>query len=203
MDSGWFKEARKTRIYIFREAKVSAISQATVILPPITRKEMQNKYTTARLVLDNVAPGDAEFILRLVNTAGWLRFIGDRNIRTPEDARAYVQKILDSPHQHYWVVRLREENIPAGIITLLKRDYLEHHDIGFAFLPEYGGKGYAYEAAVAVLDDTINDPAHNAILAITMADNSSSIKLLTQLGLRFEREMTVGEEVLLVHGVQR
>ena len=203
MDSGWFKEARKTRIYIFREAKVSAISQATVILPPITRKEMQNKYTTARLVLDNVAPGDAEFILRLVNTAGWLMFIGDRNIRTPEDALAYVQKILDSPHQHYWVVRLREENIPAGIITLLKRDYLEHHDIGFAFLPEYGGKGYAYEAAVAVLDDTINDPAHNAILAITMADNSSSIKLLKQLGLRFEREMTVGEEVLLVHGVQR
>ena len=84
---------RRTRIYIFREAKVSAISQATVILPPITRKEMQNKYTTARLVLDNVAPGDAEFILRLVNTAGWLRFIGDRNIRTAEDARAYVQKI--------------------------------------------------------------------------------------------------------------
>ena len=203
MDSGWFKEARETRIYIFREAKVNAISQATVILPPITRKEMQNKYTTARLVLDNVAPVDAEFILRLVNTAGWLRFIGDRNIRTAEDARAYVQKILDSPHQHYWVVRLREENIPAGIITLLKRDYLEHHDIGFAFLPEYGGKGYAYEAAVAVLDDTINDPAHNAILAITMADNSSSIKLLKQLGLRFEREMTVGEEVLLVHGVQR
>ena len=197
------QKVRRTRIYIFREAKVNAISQATVILPPITRKEMQNKYTTARLVLDNVAPGDAEFILRLVNTAGWLRFIGDRNIRTVEDARAYVQKILDSPHQHYWVVRLREENIPAGIITLLKRDYLEHHDIGFAFLPEYGGKGYAYEAAVAVLDDTINDPAHNAILAITMADNSSSIKLLKQLGLRFEREMTVGEEVLLVHGVQR
>ena len=194
---------RRTRVYIFIEAKVSAISSSAAILPPITRKEMQNKYTTARLVLDNVAPGDAEFILRLVNTAGWLRFIGDRNIRTPEDARAYVQKILDSPHQHYWVVRLREENIPAGIITLLKRDYLEHHDIGFAFLPEYGGKGYAYEAAVAVLDDTINEPAHNAILAITMADNSSSIKLLKQLGLRFEREMTVGEEVLLVHGVQR
>ena len=182
---------------------------------------MQNKYTTARLVLDNVAPGDAEFILRLVNTAGWLRFIGDRNIRTVEDARAYVQKILDSPHQHYWVVRLREENIPAGIITLLKRDYLEHYDVGFAFLPEYAGRGYAHEAAVCamndminehahsailattVLDDTINDPAHNAILAITMADNSSSIKLLKQLGLRFEREMTVGEEVLLVHGVQR
>jgi RimJ/RimL family protein N-acetyltransferase len=161
---------------------------------------MHNHYTTDRLELDSITLEDAEFILALVNTAGWLRFIGDRKIRTAEDARVYIQKIIEKPDQHYWVARLREENIPVGIITFLKRDYLEHYDIGFAFLPEYAGKGYAYEAAASVLYDVINDPTHKIILATTVKENSSSIKLLEKLGLRFEQEIRVDEEPLSVYG---
>ena len=164
---------------------------------------MRTHYTTDRLLLDSLTSDDAEFILELVNTAGWLRFIGDRNIRTVDDARAYVQRILDNPHQQYRVARLRGENTPIGVITLIKKDYLEHHDIGFAFLPEYAGKGYAYEAAVSVLKDVINDPAHSTILATTVKDNSSSIKLLEKLGLRFEKEIKVADMQLFVYAVSR
>lgn len=95
------------------------------------------------------------------------------------------------------------ENIPIGVITLIKKVYLDHHDIGFAFLPEYAGKGYAYEAAVSVLKDVINDPAHSTILATTVKDNSSSIKLLEKLGLRFEKEIKVADMQLFVYAVSR
>ena len=164
---------------------------------------MRTHYTTDRLLLDSLTSDDAEFILELVNTAGWLRFIGDRNIRTVDDARAYVQRILDNPHQQYRVARLRTENIPIGVITSIKKDYLEHHDIGFAFLPQYAGKGYAHEAAVSVMNDVMNDPAHKTILATTVKDNNSSIKHLERLGLRFEKQIKVADMQLLVYAVSR
>ena len=111
----------------------------------------QTSNTTKRLLLDPLSINDKDFILELVNTDGWKSFIGNRNINSQSVAAAYIQKIIENPDTNYWTVKIKETKIPIGIITFIKRDYLEHHDIGFAFLPEYFNKGYAFEAANAVL----------------------------------------------------
>lgn len=165
---------------------------------PITT--MQQYYTTQRLRLGWLDVADTDFIKELVNTPGWLQFIGDRNIHTQEEALAYVHRILNAPTVTYWVVRLREESTPVGIITFIKREYLQHYDIGFAFLPAYEGKGYAYEAVSVVLKDLAADPQHDHILATTIKENTRSVKLLEKLGLKFERVIEEGNETLMLYG---
>src|SRR5947199_5066293 len=102
---------------------------------------MLTNLTTERLSLNALAIEDTDFIQELVNTQGWLQFIGDRNVHSKEDAINYINKINSSPNIQYRVVRLTELQTPIGIISFIKRDYLEHFDIGFAFLPQYNGKG--------------------------------------------------------------
>jgi RimJ/RimL family protein N-acetyltransferase len=162
---------------------------------------MKTTYTTNRLVLSDLSPKDDGFILALVNTAGWIEFIGDRKVRTPEDASNYIQRILSNPDVHYRVVRSKEQNLPIGIVTLIKRDFLAHHDIGFAFLPEYSGKGFAYEATMALLEDLANDPKHSRILATTVKENVNSIKLLKKLGFRFEKEIENEKDQLCLYAM--
>lgn len=160
---------------------------------------MQNNISTQRLSLDLLTTSDDEFILELVNSRGWIEFIGDRNVHSKEDAIAYINKILHSPNIYYWVTRTRDSNTPTGIISFLKRDYLQHFDIGFAFLPEFMGKGYAYEAAKAVLSMVRTQPGYETVLATTIPGNESSIRLLTKLGLQFEKELLQGKEKLHVY----
>ena len=157
--------------------------------------------TTERLSLQALAIGDADFIKELVNTKGWLQFIGDRHIYSKEDAINYVNKINNSQNIHYWVVCLKKINVPIGIITFLKRNYLEYFDIGFAFLPQFNGEGYAYEAAKAVLSMVMSKPEHPTVLATTLPNNTNSIKLLNKLGLEFDREIEVGDEKLQVYSI--
>ncbi len=160
---------------------------------------MLTNITTERLSLNALAIEDADFIQELVNTKGWLQFIGDRKIHSTEEAISYINKINSSQNVHYWIVRLKEAHAPIGIITLIKRDYLEHFDIGFAFLPRYNGKGYAYEAAKAVLSGVSMMPEHAIVLATTLPGNVSSIRLLTKLGMHFDREIEEGIEKLHVY----
>jgi [ribosomal protein S5]-alanine N-acetyltransferase len=160
---------------------------------------MQTKITTERLSLDILLIDDFAFIRELVNTEGWLKFIGDRNIHSDEDAIKYIKKINDNTNFTYWVVRIKDTNVPIGIITLLKRDYLEYADIGFAFLPEYNGQGYAYEAAKEVLPAVSKKPDHKNVLAILSPENNRSITLLTKLGFHFEKEIEVAGELLHVY----
>jgi ribosomal-protein-alanine N-acetyltransferase len=155
--------------------------------------------TTQRLCLDALTTNDYEFIRELVNTEGWLRFIGDRNVHTDEDAIGYINKINSADNLTYWVVRLKETNTPIGIITFIKRNYLEHFDIGFAFLPKYNGKGYAFEAAREVLSILSSKPEYPVILATTLPANASSINLLIKLGLGFDKEIEVGNERLALY----
>ena len=162
---------------------------------------MFTNLTTQRLSLHTLAMEDVDFIQELVNTPGWLQFIGDRNIHSKEDAINYINKINSSLNIYYWVVRLTETRAPVGIISFIKREYLEYFDIGFAFLPQYSGKGYAYEAAKVVLTTIGSMPQHPTVLATTVPDNVSSIKLLTKLGLRFERELEEGGEQLHVYSI--
>ncbi len=161
---------------------------------------MKDSITTERLSIDFLKTGDESFILELVNTKGWLKFIGDRNVHSTEDAAAYIKKILSNPNIIYRVVRLKEGKFPIGIISFIKRDYLEHWDIGFAFLPAFEGHGYAFEAAKEVLLKAIKNPEHSNILATTLPENLSSIRLLNKLGLEFKKEMQVGNELLHVYG---
>ncbi|MGC4104332.1 MAG: GNAT family N-acetyltransferase [Ferruginibacter sp.] len=159
---------------------------------------MQQQYDTERLLLNTLTIHDTDFIFELVNTESWKRFIGDRHIHDKATAAAYVQKLVDNKNIVYWVASLKEEQVPVGVITLIKRDYLRHHDIGFAFLPGHSKKGYAFEAAAAVVNDIANDHNHTHLLATTLESNTNSISLLERLGLSFsEKILNNGEELLL------
>jgi len=98
---------------------------------------------TTRLHITSLNKEDNGFILELVNTPGWLKFIGNRNINTAEEASAYIERINNNKNIRYWVVRLVQDETAIGIVTLIKRDHLKYPDIGFAFLPQFGSKGYA------------------------------------------------------------
>jgi len=164
-----------------------------------TSNLMENRYITGRLIIEKLSGDDSAFIFNLLNTDGWLKFIGDRNVKSEIDAKTYIKKILGTENLHYWTVRLKDDLIPVGIVTFIKREYLNHHDIGFAFLPEYSKKGYAFEAATTILNDIIPDPAHTHILATTVKENTRSIRLLEKLGLRFEKEIENNNERLLLY----
>jgi RimJ/RimL family protein N-acetyltransferase len=144
---------------------------------------------TDRLSLRRLEAADAPFMLRLLNEPSFIRNIGDRGVRTEEAALRYT---LDGPVASYerhgyglYLVELKSTGEPAGICGLVKRDYLEHPDIGFAFLPEYWQQGYAFESAAAVKAHAFDVLRVPRLLAITSPGNTSSIRLLEKIGLGF------------------
>ncbi len=151
---------------------------------------------TGRMTLRRLTPADAPFIRELVNEPSWIRFIGDRGVRTDEDARAYLAKGPIAMYERYgfglWMCESRATREPLGICGLIKRDNLEDVDIGFAFLPRHWGQGFAHESAEAVLDYGRQVLELDRIVAITSPDNASSIRLLGKLGLKLERTFEMG-----------
>lgn len=146
---------------------------------------------TERLVLRRLNADDADFILELLNDPSFIRNIGDRGVRTTEDARRYI---ANGPVASYaqlgfglYLVELKESGTPIGICGLLKRESLEDVDIGFAFLPRFWSQGYAYESASAVMDYARKVLGLNRIVAVTAPDNQGSIKVLEKIGLRFKK----------------
>lgn len=146
---------------------------------------------THRLRLRRLCAGDAAFMCTLLNDAAFLRHIGDRGVRTAEDA---VRYILAGPVASYarfgyglYLVELRDGDEPIGICGPLRRDTLPDADLGFALLPAFRAQGYAREAAEAVLVHARDTLALRRLLAITSQDNEPSIRLLLKLGFRFER----------------
>ena len=149
---------------------------------------------TERLLIRHMTLDDAAFMLELLSDDAWLRFIGDRGVRTLSDARRYI---LDGPVAMverlgfgFHIVALQESGCPIGVAGLAKRDFLDDVDLGYAFLPAYWGKGYAFEAARAVLAHAVEELGLRRIVATVRAGNASSIGLLNKLGLRFERAIT-------------
>ena len=147
-------------------------------------------FETDRLILRELTVEDAPFILELVNDPDWRHFIGDRGIRTLVEAGAYI---LGGPVAMYrrlgfglWHVALKDQT-PIGICGLIKHDTLDHVDLGFAFLPGFRGRGYAYEAAAASLAYGREILCLDWIVATTTLDNAASGRLLERLGFRFER----------------
>jgi ribosomal-protein-alanine N-acetyltransferase len=160
---------------------------------------MSMHFETEFLYIEPLSINDSMFILELVNTPGWLKFIGDRNVRTQEYAISYINRILGNPDVAYWTVRLKTNQVPIGVITLIKRDYLPHHDLGFAFLPQFSGKGYAYEATKKVIEELSKETYYSVLLAITIKNNTSSIKLLERTGFKFEKIIKVENDELAVY----
>jgi len=153
---------------------------------------------TDRLTLRRITVDDAEFILELLNEPSFLRFIGDKGVRTLADARNYI---LNGPINSYeqfgfglYLTELKDSAMPIGMCGLLKRETLDHVDIGFAFRPEFWGRGYGLEAAKATLIHGRDVFGLKRILAITSPDNHGSIGLLEKLGFRFERLMKLTED---------
>ena len=153
---------------------------------------------TSRLILRRLTEDDAEFILGLLNEPSFLQFIGDRGVRTLEDARAYIQKGPIASYERFGfgllLVSRNEDGAPIGMCGLLKRDALENVDVGFAFRPAYWANGYAFEAASAVLARGKTMFGLTRVAAITQPDNRGSIRVLEKLGLRFERMVTMPGE---------
>ncbi len=145
---------------------------------------------TDRLKLSRLAPNDAPFIFELVNEPSFVENIGDRNVRSEEDAVGYIQNGPMASYERYgyglYKVELKETTTPIGICGPLKRDTLEYPDIGFAFLPRFWGQGYALESASAVMDYSRETLRLTDIAAITTPTNQRSIKLLEKLGFKFQ-----------------
>lgn len=155
---------------------------------------------TDRLTISHFSVDDAAFILKLVNSPGWLQYIGDRNVKSLDDARRYLE---NGPLKSYlqngfglYRVALKSTNTSIGMCGLIKRQELEDIDIGFALLPAYAGQGYAHEAALAILNYATNHLGFQRIAAITLVDNAASMKLLQKLGLRFEKMVRMNNEEL-------
>jgi len=152
---------------------------------------------TDRLRLRKLSTDDAEFILRLLNEPSFIQNIGDKGVRTRDDARSYI---LNGPVASYekfgfglWLVETRDSATPIGMCGLLKRDALEDVDIGYALVPEFWSRGYALESASAVLSHASKTLGMKRVVAITDPDNQSSIRLLEKMGFGFEKMIRLSE----------
>ncbi|HEV7517915.1 MAG TPA: GNAT family N-acetyltransferase [Thermoanaerobaculia bacterium] len=152
---------------------------------------------TDRLSLRRLSVDDAELIFRLLNEPSYLKYIGDKGVRTIADARSYI---LSGPVTSYekfgfglWLVETQESGVAMGMCGLLKRDGLEDVDLGYAFLPEFWSRGYALESASAVLNYARETLGLERVVAITNVDNESSIRLLEKLGFAYEGLIRLSE----------
>jgi RimJ/RimL family protein N-acetyltransferase len=146
---------------------------------------------TQRLRLHRLDAADAAFILQLVNEPSWLEFIGDKGVRTLDNARAYIANgpvAMYASHGHgLYRVDLAHSGEAIGLCGLIKRDTLADVDIGYAFLPAHWGHGYAEEATRATLSHA-HTLGLKRIVAIVTPTNARSIRLLEKIGLRYDRD---------------
>jgi [ribosomal protein S5]-alanine N-acetyltransferase len=158
---------------------------------------------TDRLILRESDLEDSGFILALLNSPGWLQYIGDRGVNNVELAKEYLQ---NGPLKSYkengfglYMVKEKISELPMGLCGLRKRESLEYPDLGFAFLPEFMGKGFALEAAKGVLEHAKSMLKLETILAIVLPNNKSSISLLEKLGFHNRRafQLKEGEDLSL------
>jgi [ribosomal protein S5]-alanine N-acetyltransferase len=152
---------------------------------------------TERLILRKLISEDSKFMLELLNDPAWLKFIGDKGVRTLDDASDYILKSPVAMYERFgfglYLTELKGESVSVGICGLIKRDFLEDVDIGFAFLPKFRGKGYAHEAAAAVIAYGKRAFGLKRMAAIASPDNYDSAKLLKKLGFDFERTIKLSD----------
>ncbi|MDX1828666.1 MAG: GNAT family N-acetyltransferase [Lutibacter sp.] len=166
-------------------------------------------FETERLILKPTSEEDAEFIFELLNTPKWIKYIGDRNIKTVKNARDYIKtKMLPQlkklGYSNYTLIR-KADNCKIGTCGLYDREGLEGVDIGFAFLPEYERKGYAFESANKLKNVAFNKFGLTHINAITTKNNISSQKLIEKLGLELNgtTKLPNDDEELLLYKIEK
>jgi [ribosomal protein S5]-alanine N-acetyltransferase len=159
---------------------------------------------TNHLILREADLSDNQFIYDLLNSPKWLKYIGDRGIKTLKNAKDYINdKLINSYKTNgfgLYVYELKESHLPIGICGFIKRDYLDSVDIGFALLPEHERKGYTYEISIAVLEYGNKKLDITKVYAITSKENVASQELLKKLGFNFKsyvNEPDTNEELLL------
>lgn len=163
---------------------------------------------TERLKLREFECSDSEFIFRLLNSPGWLKYIGKRNINSLDDAENYIENVLREGYRKsgfgFYLMELKTTGEKTGMCGLVKRPVLDDTDIGFALLEEFENKGYAYEASLGVLGFAKNKLKLNKIAAITVSYNQASIKLLEKLGMGYEKliKLPNDPEDLLLYSIQ-
>lgn len=145
---------------------------------------------TPRLQLRDAALSDRSFFCKLLNDPSWLENIGDRGVRSEADAEAYIRDRLWGHHRLHgygmYVMQIKPATAPIGICGLVKRESLPGPDLGFALLPEHAGRGYASEAARAVLSHARSALGLDRVYAIVKRENTRSVRLLERLGFRHE-----------------
>ena len=163
---------------------------------------------TERLILRPFNLKDIEFIVELLNTESWIKYIGDRNVKTKEQAKLYLE---NGPLKSYkengfglYLVEQKSNHQSIGMCGLIKRGYLNQADLGFAFLDQFTGQGYAFESSIKILELAKETLHMSRILAITIPDNLSSIKLLEKIGFKFQNEILQAEsnEVLSLYEIR-
>jgi RimJ/RimL family protein N-acetyltransferase len=163
---------------------------------------------TERLQLRWMTLADAELMLAVWNDPAFVRFVGDRGIRTLDEARTTMEEGAMKLYSDYgygpFRVALRDDDSAIGICGLFRRDGLDDPDIGFATLPGYCGKGYAHEAACAVVDHARHDLGLARLTAIVSPENEASVGLIRKLGLQFERmhHMAGDDDEVAIYGMR-
>jgi len=159
---------------------------------------------TERIRLREFDSTDGELIFRLLNSPGWLKYIGSRSITNIADAVNYIENKLQKSYREtgfgFYLVELKTSGEKAGMCGLVKREGLDDVDIGFALLPEFENKGYAYESSEAVVKFAKDVLKVHKLAAITLPNNLPSVKLLEKLGMKFEKRINIPgdpEELLL------
>lgn len=153
---------------------------------------------TDRLIIRKLDLGDAAFMLDLLNQPSFHQFIGDRGVRTLEQACTYIEERALAAYEKNgfgpFAVERKADGRVIGIVSLLDRAELDDVDVGFAFLPDSWRQGFASEATSAVMDFAFSDLGLRRIIAITQPDNTGSIKTLEKLGLAYESVTRLGDE---------
>lgn len=167
-----------------------------------------NILETERLRLRTIDVDDAAFYYDLVNDPTWLEFIGDKGIRSLDDART---AIVDGPRamqarcgHSLYVMERKSDSRPLGLCGLIQRDGLPAADIGYAIRPEFFGQGYTHEAAVAVLALARGPLGMRRVLGLTAPGNVNSISLLHKLGLTLveTRAMPPDDRPTNIYGIE-
>jgi RimJ/RimL family protein N-acetyltransferase len=168
-----------------------------------------NILETERLILRRFTLDDTAFIIELLNTEGWIKYIGEKNVKTTDQAQAYLE---NGPLKSYRneglglaLVELKADHVAIGMCGLINRDYLDHLDVGFAFLPSHTGHGYAFEIVNKTIEHAFNELGQQKLFAITLPQNSPSIKLLTKIGFNYDKNFITPDtnEELCLYSISR
>ncbi|WP_419869289.1 GNAT family N-acetyltransferase [Chryseobacterium sp. CT-SW4] len=164
----------------------------------LNQQNEDNCFETERLILRPMSLEDASFIFDLYNQAKFIKYIGDRNIRSLSDAEKYIKDRFLPQFEKLgygnYLITIRETEEKIGGVGIFERAGLDVVDIGFSLLENFEGKGYAYEAAQKIKEVGMEKFGLKKISAITTKDNISSQKLIQKLGLKYQKNVTLPDD---------